>query len=245
MDSVRVFNFSGVYREKEYRFNSGQIDFSGLEGTSCYLDGTAEDRIRTDLSAYSPGVYINFIDSGDYHYMTALLAEAVNVPFSLLLADNHPDMQEPAFGDILSCGGWVRKMLQSNPNLRRVLLVGIDPALESETLGYPDRVTVLTREHWTAAAIKDWLDAGAEPVYLSIDKDVLAPSFASTDWEQGCMTLDQLCGIAALCCSHGLCGADVCGELPASKGGKSEDFSLNNIANTALLSELFTIFEGL
>jgi len=50
-------------------------------------------------------------------------------------------------------------------------------------------------------------------VYISIDKDVLDPVYALTDWEQGRLTLDDLVAIIqTLCGSSNVVGADVCGE---------------------------------
>ena len=50
-------------------------------------------------------------------------------------------------------------------------------------------------------------------VYLAIDKDVLAPAFAQTDWDQGKMTLETLQGIITEVFGvANIVGIDVCGE---------------------------------
>ena len=52
-----------------------------------------------------------------------------------------------------------------------------------------------------------------EPVYLSVDKDCLAPSQLRTDWDQGGLLRSELLhGVSALASSVRLVGADVCGE---------------------------------
>ena len=56
--------------------------------------------------------------------MSRLWLELVTEPFDLLVFDHHTDMQEPAFGGILSCGGWVRAALEELPLLHRVYLAG-------------------------------------------------------------------------------------------------------------------------
>ena len=48
---------------------------------------------------------IHFLDSGNYHYVTKLWLDQVKEPFDLLVLDHHTDLQQPMFGDILSCGG--------------------------------------------------------------------------------------------------------------------------------------------
>lgn len=249
MVSVWQYSFSKVYREPEYRFPDGTefVDLSSVPGTSCYCDDDAREAIRCYFDqAGRAEKSLNFIDSGDYHYVSALSIERIREPFSLVLLDNHPDMQAPAFGgDILSCGGWVRWALERMPMLQRVLIIGIDPSLAGETEGFGSRVTVLPREETDSgqkqlAALKTWLGASREPVYLSIDKDVLAPEFASTDWDQGSMTQDTLLEICRTVAGCGrLLGTDVCGELPAAKGGMEKDFIKNSAINNRIYQNLF------
>lgn len=56
-------------------------------------------------------------------------------------------------------------------------------------------------------------DLADKNVYIAIDKDVLRPADAMTDWEQGRLSLDELiiC-IKALCKKTNVIGVDVCGE---------------------------------
>ena len=56
------------------------------------------------------------------------------------------------------------------------------------------------------------LNATAEPVYLSIDKDVLAPDVAQTNWDQGVMQLEELtAAIEPL--RERIIGSDVVGDV--------------------------------
>ena len=66
-----------------------------------------------------------------------------------------------------------------------------------------------TEARWTAviAAIP------TDGIWISIDKDVLAPDAAATNWDQGEMPLAALLeGIAALGRAKRLVGADICGD---------------------------------
>lgn len=258
MLQFRVFDFSGVYRESEYSFPRGTVfhDMRGISGTSCYCDKEATRRI-IDAAGYEgeniplrkEGVTgVNFIDAGDYHYMTHLLMQRIREPFSLILMDNHPDMQTPAFGrEILSCGGWVRNSLEDNPLLRDVLIVGIDPSLAEETSGFGTRVTVVTGDNdGLKDILSSWLLQHNETIYISIDKDVLSRNYASTDWSHGTMTMEDLTDAIRIIGwwkngggARRVTGIDICGELPAGKGGTNRDFAINAAANNDICKNLF------
>ena len=216
------------------------LDCRDLEGTNCYCDPVVEAELARRFSAF-PLRAVHWLDTGDYHYCSKLWTDRIGAPFDLVVADNHPDMQEPAFGDILSCGGWVRKALEDNPFLAEVWLVGIDPALSGECGGFGNRVHVVDRDavgRTSPEAVAARLSGRA--VYLSVDRDVLSPEYARTDWDQGAMGLDWLCGFIARL-GPDLLGADVCGALSEEKGAKAEDFSVNR-ATARRLHKLFSVY---
>ena len=146
------------------------------------------------LLAPYPPEGIHLIDSGDYHYVTKLWTDKIDHPFSLIVFDHHPDMQPPLFEGLLSCGCWVRTVLDTNPHVQKVCIVGATEKLKQETAGYDGRLvyfseqTLCLREAWHVFS-RLWLN---EPVYISIDKDVLTPRQATTNWDQGSLSLGQL-----------------------------------------------------
>ena len=216
------------------------LDCRDVEGTNCYCDPAAEAELARRFSTF-PLRSVHWLDTGDYHYCSKLWTDRIDRGFDLVVVDNHPDMQEPAFGDILSCGGWVRKALESNPLLAEVWLVGIDPALGGECGGFGDRVHVVDRNavgRNSPEAVAARLSG--RPVYLSVDRDALDRDHARTDWDQGSMRLDWLCAFIA-CLGPKLLGADVCGALSEEKGAKAEDFSVNR-ATARRLHELFSLY---
>lgn len=224
------------------------VGLVSLEGTNCYCDGKAAAAIRSAISDLPVGA-LHWCDTGDYHYLSRFwlekaAAECGENPFALVLFDHHPDMQEPAFGDVLSCGGWARDAFRSLPNLTQVLMVGIDPDLEIEILDLVfDGVLAVTSDdlrHTGDSLSQDvlemfsLLDPGI-PVYISIDKDVLTKDYARTDWDQGCMTLPQLeAAVLRAVSGHRLLGADICGGLTREKGATDADLSLNLSTDLAL-----------
>lgn len=210
-------DFSGVYKAERFRPDgSAWLDLTDLEGTECYCDPHAADRVRRRIAAVagtSPQAWqvpgIHWLDGGDYHYASLFWLERIDRPFTLVLIDNHPDDQRGAFGgDLLSCGGWVAEARVTLPMLKE---------------------TAWIREAGQEAVLPDL------PVYLSIDKDVLSGDYARTNWDQGAMTLPQLKdAVRAIASRHEILGIDVCGELSAAKGASDRDYAINRATNLEL-----------
>ena len=238
-----IMNFSGIYKNQNFYKNYAEkeifwTELSDLSGCNCYCDAEASDRIRKEIQAFT-GNGIHFIDSGNYHYMTRLWLEKLQVPFRLLVFDNHTDMQPPAFGGLLSCGGWIAASLEELPLLQEVILVGPDE--EAYTQVEPDlqqKVLFLSREKlstMTAEEKEGFFNNLSEdlPLYVSVDKDVLCKGDASTTWSQGDMHLSELMSFLELVLERqNILGMDVCGECDMDSC--SEDF-LNDHANKAIL----------
>ena len=188
----------------------------------CYCDAEAEAEIRRRLAPVADAG-IRWIDSGDYHYVTKILAEFQTEPFVLVLVDNHPDDQEPAFGGVLSCGSWVREM-RDNPLVKDVWTLGPDHRIRSATV-----------DRELEASIDDLLEAlESQRVYLSIDKDVLRREEARTDWSQGSYSLETLAGWLRQFMRMNVVAIDLCGELTPEKGATPEDLRINGETNRYL-----------
>ena len=238
-----ITNFSGIYKNQNFYKNYAEeeifwTELSDLSGCNCYCDAEASDRIRKEIQAFT-GKGLHFIDSGNYHYMTRLWLEKLQIPFRLLVFDNHTDMQPPAFGGLLSCGGWIVASLEELPLLQEVILVGPDE--EAYTQVEPDlqqKVLFLSREKLSTMTTEEkegFFNNLSEdlPLYVSVDKDVLCKGDASTTWSQGDMHLSELMSFLELVLERqNILGMDVCGECDMDSC--SEDF-LNDHANEAIL----------
>ena len=238
-----IMNFSGIYKNQNFYKNYAEEEIfwtvlSDRYGCNCYCDAEASDRIRKEIQAFT-GKGLHFIDSGNYHYMTRLWLEKLQIPFRLLVFDNHTDMQPPAFGGLLSCGGWIAASLEELPLLQEVILVGPDE--EAYTQVEPDlqqKVLFLSREKLSTMTAEEkvgFFNNLSEdlPLYVSVDKDVLCKGDASTTWSQGDMHLSELMSFLELVLERqNILGMDVCGECDMDSC--SEDF-LNDHANEAIL----------
>lgn len=225
-DRVLLTNFSGVYEAQGFlpwlQENGAAVSLvkaQVLEGTCCYCDGDARAAIQALLPENLPR--LRWLDSGDYHYMSHLLALREKEPFHLVLLDHHPDNQEPAFGGVLSCGSWVKAMQEQNPMLQSVLAIGPE--------GCPADIPA------------GWLEARrGERLYVSLDKDIMDRAWARTDWTQGTHTLEQVKAILGKLLSENTVAVDICGELQESKGGSPEDLRINKETNIELYKFITT-----
>lgn len=249
--SITICNFSHIYEQQAF-YQAAQpvwVDCTGISGANCYCDEEAADILRAKI-AESPADGIHFIDSGNYHYMTKLWADKITAPFSLVLFDNHPDMQQPAFPGLLSCGGWALELLEQHPFLQQVLLIGVEKALWEETKeflspGVLERILCFPREDFFQTP-KDRQRFFSniqqltykEGLYLSIDKDVLNEKEASTDWSQGSLTLSWIAKTVSILHENSpFIGADICGECRdgQSQGRDMQGNRKNDAANGYLI----------
>lgn len=233
-----VLNFTHTYDIEKLAQNIScrYIDCTHLNGTDCYCDQDGCQKLKQLFKPYSPHG-IHWIDSGDYHYISKFWTDKIDYPFVLILFDHHPDMQPPLFENLLSCGSWVQEMLQTNNYLQKVCIIGASEKLRKETEDYKDKIIFfgeeykVNKETWQLFAKMHlkW------PVYLSIDKDVLSPKYAKTNWDQGSLSLPQLEKILDLILRYeNVIGIDICGELPPALGGNIEDEYLNKKTNIIL-----------
>ena len=217
--SVTICNFSNVYGNQPYLEGlklSGKatwLDLSGISGTDCYCDDEAVAVINAELNkaGCNDASGVHFIDNGNYHYMSKIWTDKIAESFTLVVFDHHPDMQEPRFGDILSCGGWVKKVLDENKFIDNVVIIGVADHLvkeirseiasficESEIANHTFHIP-----HFTSPL----------PLYISIDKDALSTDYAATNWDQGSLSLEHMKAIiSAIAKDRKIIGVDICGE---------------------------------
>ena len=228
--SLLIADFTGVYAEEGFLQKLQErgvpyrwVGLGDIEGTTCYCDPEAEAEI-SDRLVPEPAERMRWIDSGDYHYVTKILAAREQEPFVLVLVDNHPDDQEPAFGGVLSCGSWVKALKESQPKLKELRTLGPDHRL---------RGPEVDRE--LEEGIDDLLAAvEGKRVYLSIDKDVLGREWSRTDWSQGTYSPSQLKGWLDGLLRLDVVAVDICGELSPEKGAMPEDLRVNCETNIEL-----------
>ena len=212
---------------------------------------------------------IHFFDNGNYHYMSKLWTDRIQEPFTLIVFDHHPDMQPPRFGGILSCGGWVLEVLKSNKFIQNVIIIGVKNELietirkeltQSAEANILDKVTFIREselEFLTPYLKGTWFDTYTNlsrphtpNLYISIDKDALAPTYAATNWDQGSLSTSALKTIIAeLAANHKILSVDICGERAHDFEGDElhsvqEADSLNNSVNHELIKFIETLCQA-
>lgn len=238
-------NFSGIYKGQQFYRSHAEmqekiswVEVQDLSGSNCYCDEDARIRIQEEIKEYT-GNGIHFIDSGNYHYVSLLWLMKIQKPFRLLVFDNHTDMQLPAFGGLLSCGGWIAASLEELPMLKEVVLVGPDEEAYAQVEPeFQQKVQFLSREKLVVMTMEEkkefFMNLCADlPLYISVDKDVLCTEDSATTWSQGDMKLEELRSFLEIVLKRQqILGLDICGECDLDA---CERDSLNDRANQELL----------
>lgn len=101
-----IIEISGIYEQEGFEAdNALTYDFTNLEGTCCYCSEEAAGKF-----ASIPFSFLNWIDTGDYHYLSLFHGLSLPRPFELILLDNHSDDFDNT--EALSCGNWVTSLEQ-------------------------------------------------------------------------------------------------------------------------------------
>ena len=251
------------------------LDCTKIVGTDCYCDDYAIKEInesidnaetcgKSECSIENRGnstnvPTIHFFDNGNYHYMSKLWTDRVQEPFTLIVFDHHPDMQPPRFGGILSCGGWVKEVLDNNKFIQSVIIIGVKDELvetvreelsQSGESSILDKVTFICESELSIISsliCSDFVNVLSPNLYISIDKDALSPTYAATNWDQGSLTLDALkdC-ITALTASSKILGVDICGERAHDfEGDEHHTIQEADTLNSELNRELVEFLKNL
>lgn len=204
------------------------------------------DEISNKLRKLSLGVC--FLGSGDFHHLSFSLISNISVKPILLLIDYHADMYE-TFPDMISCGSWAMQALKEE-KVKKCIVVGVDakdPAINKFKFQdeYVTFFPINIPKKLMIPQVLDELSKSQDPIYISIDKDVLCKEDAATGWEQGLMHLDELLELLLHIKKTGkVIGVDVCGEwvLPIDEIMFSiEDrynIQLNQRANVKILERM-------
>ena len=251
---IVIQDFTGVYAEQPFmqglRELAGQesarrnaeiryIDCTDIPGTDCYCDDEAVEAIRKGIAdaGITDARGIHFFDNGNYHYMSKIWTDMVQEPFTLVVFDHHPDMQEPRFGNILSCGGWVKKVLEENKFVDDVVIIGAADHLveeipphdkvtfirESEIISLSSLVSPKGITSTTGQSPECRISRLSSNLYISIDKDALSPAYAATNWDQGSLSLEHMKAIInAIAKDRRIIGMDICGERARDFAGDEQ-----------------------
>jgi len=197
------------------------------------LKNTIDDRL-----VEQPGVA--FLGSGDFHHLSYLLIARqarLNRRLQVVVFDNHPDNMRYPFG--IHCGSWVWHVSRL-PFVSRVHVLGItskDVELKHAWENHFRNLRFGKVRYWCVGPKLDWmhplgikgcqsfehtgamlgafddyLETSTDPIYLTIDKDVLSVEDAHTNWDQGVMRLAELESAVGRLRAR-IIGADITGEV--------------------------------
>ena len=271
MSIITIQDFTGVYAEQPFMQKQREsaatdknihwFDCTQVDGTDCYCDDEAQAILRQQNKSVGNNSFgIHFFDNGNYHYMSKLWTDQVQEPFDLVVFDHHPDMQPPRFEGILSCGGWIKEVLDHNKFVQNVIVIGVaDHLVEEirEDLSQANSAEILNRvtfireselkkhpENLSSLVCSELASVRSSNLYISIDKDALSTAEAATNWDQGSLTFEQLSATLTHRVHHRkILGIDICGERARDMG--FEDTATADALNNALNEKLFRLLTGL
>lgn len=203
MYPVVILHFDDTYfHQKRLRRKANiEIDLRFLKETKFMC---TSDVLRY-LDSIIPHIssWICFIGKGAYHYISFIFLKRIRQPFALVVVDNHLDMR-CSNKDFIKCDSWIYRagMLE---NLKEIYYINSSKIDRIPEMRYP--------------------------VYLSIDKDIVAPRYLITGWTQGRTCPDQVFNfISEISSINRIISMDICGE-PESDNikeiEKSEAINLN------------------
>ncbi|ESQ85201.1 hypothetical protein AEAC466_05685 [Asticcacaulis sp. AC466] len=199
--------------------------------------------LRTREATKGLGPILVYAGSGDFHHVAALLIrravdQAPERPMTVLHVDNHPDWVK--FSPGMHCGSWaarvarfsgVRQIISigmCSPDMQDSARKGADLSVVREGLLIPFPLRTQAKEECIVAGRRiptietlgdalflEQLDQliGTDDLYVTIDKDVLSPLDAATNWDQGELRLSRLIGwLNHLIDGRRLRGADIVGD---------------------------------
>ena len=186
------------------------------------------------------------LGSGDFHHLSPLLiARQLRVraePVEVIVLDNHPDNMRFPMG--IHCGSWVTSVA-SLPGVSHVHVAGITSRDLGWTHAWENRLGPLyagrltywctgIRTGWSRLAglghavrefatpdalvetFGDVVRRSADPVYLSVDKDVFSADVVRTNWDQGRL-LESHARTLIHAMSGRIIGSDITGDVSAHR----------------------------
>lgn len=210
MSENYILDFNGDYEDYP---NFTHFNCSQVLGSRLICSDEAREKLN-QLIAHHGISGVHFLDSGDYHYITKLMCDQIHEPFDLVLFDHHTDMKDSVFGEMLTCGDWVRNCIEENSRLHQVIVAGPSQKAFQQVDFHSQKLKAITEEDFMShkAMAKLAYYQSDLPLYLSVDKDILTKKDAVTNWNQGQLDISTLQQSLRQVLSHQrLIGADICG----------------------------------
>lgn len=198
-----ILHFDDIYLyQNRLRSLGREVDLRNIDSVRYLCPIERLNDLETKIPSYRRT--ITFIGSGDFHYITYLFLKRIDTQFNLLVIDRHIDAKE-TFPGFISCGSWLNNASKLK-SLKNIFYIG------AENKTNIDKIHKLSIDFWSF----ETLYKNKNPIYLSIDKDVLDGSYFRSNWDQGNLKLEELLYILSSIPKDKIIGVDICGEPKAN-----------------------------
>lgn len=122
--AIRILNFDGSVASQGkliQKYSPTVIDLLKFGPRARLWAGRKISRQIEEAIPQPCGNTVNFIGSGDFHHISALLINKIRRPLTLIIFDFHPDWA--GIPPLNSCGSWVRLALK-NKNIAKCVVLG-------------------------------------------------------------------------------------------------------------------------
>ena len=172
--------------------------------------------------------------SGDFHHLTVIWLRRLSRLTTVVSLDNHPDwdIRPPRW----ACGAWVNRALElpqvaqvsvwgcgnfecwwparitGNNRAERAGRLAVHPWADDRSPREQQRRGAILRSNWRGKFEQFVVSLGQKEVYVTIDLDCLRAEEATTNWESGRFSLDDLEWALRLLGSNArITAGDICG----------------------------------
>lgn len=211
MENICAFKYEGSMDFTTMK-QIDTIDISDLKGIYTMCDEKNLEIIQSRLNKLE-NKKVFLLGNGNFHYLTFPIFENFSKKASLIVFDHHHDGGILPYEGLVSCGSWIKNLVEQDSNVDKVYIIGASKKL-LDNVFEDEKIILLCEEDFTREKFAKLVsEIEANNIYVSIDRDILSKEVLETNWDQGIFSLEDL----LYCISYireekNIFAMDICGD---------------------------------